>query len=87
MVDSFVWHVLERGVDVTAFLCFAIFGKNSKWSLFLKTFSKVGIVYCLDTPGIENFYEIVLSSDKEIEINFVFCHFWQNSKIQNGHHF
>ena len=38
---------------------------------------------------VENFDKVTLSCTvKEIEANlFVFCHFWQNSKIQNGRHF
>ena len=42
----------------------------------------------LDTPWVENFDEIALSSTvKEIEANFCFAIFCKNSKIQNGRHF
>ena len=42
--------------------------ENSKWPPFLKNFSKVGVVYSLDTLGVQNFNEIALSLIvKEIE--------------------
>ena len=42
--------------------------ENSKWPLFLKNFSKVDVVYSLDTLGVKNFDEIALSlTVKEIE--------------------
>ena len=62
--------------------------ENSKWPPFLKNFSKVGVVYSLDTLGVENFDEIALSlTVKEIEAFLCFCIFGENSKIQNGRHF
>ena len=48
----------------------AIFEKfeNLKWPPVLKIFSKVGVVYPLDTLGVENFDEIALSPTvKEIQ--------------------
>ena len=35
----------------------------------------------------ENFYEITLSRNKEIEANLCFAILRKNSKIQNGRHF
>ena len=59
------------------------FDENLKWPPFLKIFSKVGVVYSLDTLGVENFDEIALSPMvKEIEATFL-----KNWKIQNGRHF
>ena len=52
--------------------------ENSKWPPFLKIFSKVAIVYSLDTLGVENFDEIALSlTVKEIEA-ILFSHFFKN---------
>ena len=48
----------------------------------------MGIVYSLDTLGVENFDEIALSAAvKEIEAILCFATFGKNSKIQNGRHF
>ena len=53
------------------------FDENSKWSPFLKIFSKVGLVYSLDTLGVENFDEIALSlTVKEIEAILCFATFY-----------
>ena len=50
--------------------------ENSKWPPFLKIFSEVGIVYSLDTLGVENFDEIALSPTvKEIEAILCFATF------------
>ena len=46
--------------EIEPILCFSHFFdkfENSKWPPFLKIFSKVGIVYFLDTLGVENFDE------------------------------
>ena len=52
------------------------FNENSKWPPFLTFFSKVGIVYSLDTLGVENFDEIALSlTVKEIEAILCFATF------------
>ena len=62
--------------------------ENSKRPLFLKLFSKVGIVYWLDTLGVENFNEIALSPTvKETEAILCFAIFGKNSESQYGHHF
>ena len=54
----------------------------------LKIFLKMGLVYFLDTLGVENFDEIALSHTvKEIAYIFHFYIFGENSKIQNGRHF
>ena len=45
-------------------------------------------VHCSDTLGDEKIDEIALSHTvKEIEANFCFAIFGENSKIQNGRHF
>ena len=58
------------------------FDENSKWPPFLKIFSKVGVLYSLDTLGVENFDEIALSPTvKEIEAFLCFRTFFdENSK-------
>ena len=67
--------------EIEAFLCFRIFGKNSKWPPFLKNFRKVSIALSLDTLGVENFDEIALSlMVKEIEAILCFATFGKNSK-------
>ena len=54
----------------------------------MKIFFKVGIAYCLDAPGIENFDENALSPTvKETEEILCFANFDKNWKIQNGLHF
>ena len=77
--------------EIEAILCLATSGKkfkNSKWPQFLKNWPKVGIAYCLDSLGVENFDEIALSlTAKEIEAFLCFRIFGENSKIQNGRHF
>ena len=66
----------------------AFWAKNSKYQPFLKIFWKVGLVYFLDTLGVENFDEIALSlTVKEIAYILHFYIFGKNSKIQNGRHF
>ena len=48
----------------------------------------MGLVYFLDTPGVQNFDEIALSlTVKEIAYILRFCIFDENSKIQNGRQF
>ena len=48
----------------------------------------MGLVYFLDTLGVENFDEIALSlTVKKIEAILCFATFGKNSKIQNGRHF
>ena len=67
---------------------FSHFCENSKWPPFLKIFWKVGIVYFLDTPGVENFDEIAVSlTVKETAKIMCFRIFAKKSKIQNGRHF
>ena len=62
--------------------------EKSKWPPFLKIFLEVGIVYSIDTLGVENFDEIALSlTVKEIEAILCFRTFSKNSKIQNGRQF
>ena len=57
-------------------------------AIFYIFFSKLGMVYSLDTLGVENFDEIALSATvKEIEPILCFRTFSKNSKIQNGRHF
>ena len=54
----------------------AIFGEG-------KILGKLQRLHSLDTLWVENFDEIALSRTvKEIEANFVFCHFWQ--KFENS---
>ena len=91
-VENFDEIALSRMVkEIEANLCFAIFGKNSKWPPFLgrgKFFKKLPRVQCSDTLWVENFDEIALSGTvKEIEANLCFAIFGKNSKIQNGRHF
>ena len=83
-VENFDEIALSRTVkEIEANLCFAIFGKISKiqngrhfWGG--EIFLKLQRVHSLDTLWVENFDEIALSRTvKEIEANFVFCHFWQ----------
>ena len=77
--------------EIEAILCFRSFSKNLKIQNgrhFWKIFWKIGIVYSLDTLGVENFDEIALSPTvKEIEAILRFRTFSKNSKIQNGRHF
>ena len=62
--------------------------ENLKWPEFWKNWLKVAIAYCLDTLGVENFYEIALSvTVKEIKSILCFATFVENLKIENGHHF
>ena len=57
-------------------------------AIFKKFFSEVGIVYSLDTLGVENVDEIALSPKvKEVEAILYFLTFSKNSKIQNGRPF
>ena len=70
--------------EIEANLCFAIFGKNSKWPPFLRRgnfFSKLARVHFLYTLWVENFDEIALSRTvKEIEAILCFVIFGKNSK-------
>ena len=74
--------------EIESILCFAILGKNSKiqngrhmWEE--ENFWKLQKVHCSDTLWVESMDEIALSRMvKEIEANFVFCHFWQ--KFENS---
>ena len=53
-----------------------------------KIFLKIAKITFLDTPWVENFDEIALSSAvKEIEANLCFAILGKNSKIQNGRYF
>ena len=53
---------------------FGTFGKNLKVENGCHFFSKSGIVYCLDTPRVENFDEIAVSRMmKEIETFLCFA--------------
>ena len=89
-VENFDEIALSRTVkEIEANLCFAIFGKNSKWPPFLGRgkFLENCRVHSLDTLWVENFDEIALSHTvKEIEANLCFAIFGKNSKIQNGRH-
>ena len=61
--------------EIEAFLCFRTFlknSKNSKWPPFLKFVSKVGLVYSLDTLGLENF-DVIALSPKVKEIEAILC--------------
>ena len=91
-VENFDEIALSHMVkEIEGNLCFAIFGKNSKWPPFLgrgNFFWKLQRVHSLDTLWVENFDEIALSHMvKEIEANLCFAIFGKNSKIQNGRHF
>ena len=91
-VENFDEIALSRTVkEIEANLCFAIFGKNSKWPPFLgrgKFFENCKELHTLDTLWVKNFDEIALSRTvKEIEANLCFAIFGKNSKIQNGRHF
>ena len=70
--------------EIEGNLCFAIFGKNSKWPPFLgrgKFFLKLPRVHFSDTLCVENLDEITLSRTvKEIEANLCFAIFGKNSK-------
>ena len=70
-VENFAEIALSRTVkEIEAILCFSNFAKNPKFKMAAKfeNFLKVGIAYCVDTPGVENFDEIALSHTvKEIE--------------------
>ena len=87
--ENFDEIALSRTVkEIVANLCFAIFGKNSKWPPFLgrgKFFENCQEDIFSDILGDENFNEIALSHTvKEIEGNLCFAIF---GKIQNGHRF
>ena len=90
-VENFDEIALSRTVkEIEANLCFAIFGKNSKWPPFLGRgkFLENCRLHSFDTLWVENFDEIALSRTvKEIEANLCFAIFGKNSKIQNGRHF
>ena len=71
-------------------MSFAIFGKNSKWPLFLGrgNFLKFAKSTLLRYPLGRNFDKIALSRTlKEIKANLCFSIFGRNPKIQNGRHF
>ena len=51
-----------------------------------ENFSKVGVVYSLDTLGVENFDEIALSPTVK-EIEAILCFRTFSTKIPNGRHF
>ena len=72
-MENFDEIALSRTVkEIEANLCFAIFGKNSKWPPFLwrGKFLENCRVHSLDTLWVENFDEIALSHTvKEIEAN------------------
>ena len=88
-VENFDEIALSRMVkEIEANLCFAIFGKNLKiqngrhfrgGEIFFKIAKNTMLKYL----WVENFDEIALSRMvKEIEGNWVFCHFWQ--KFENS---
>ena len=84
-VENFDEIALSRTVkEIEANLCFAIFGKNSKWSPLLGRgifFWKLPRVHFSDTLWVENFDEIALSRTvKEIEANLCFAIFGKTSK-------
>ena len=64
---------------------FCVFAENSKIQNG-RHFSKVGVVYSLDTLGVENFNEIALSPTVK-EIEAILCFYTFSTKIQNGRHF
>ena len=69
--------------EIEAILCFALFRKIRKFKMaaILESFSKVGVVYSLDTLGVENFDEIALSPTvKEIQAILLLHFFVENSK-------
>ena len=73
-VENFDETALSHTVkEIEANLCFAIFGKNSKWPPFLGRgifFLKIARVYQSDTLWVENFDEIAVSRTvKETEAN------------------
>ena len=90
-VENFDEIALSRTVkEIEAILCFAIFGKNSKWppllgrAKFLENWQE----YIPNTLWVENFDEIALSCTvKEIQAILCFSIFGKKSKIQNGRHF
>ena len=90
-VENFNEIALSRTVkEIEATLCFAIFGKNSKWPPFLGrgNFFENCQKCIFDTLWVENFDEIALSRMvKEIEAILCFAIFGKNSKIQNSRHF
>ena len=76
--------------EIEAFLCFALLAKIRKFKMaaIFENFWKVGLVYFLDTLGVENFDEIAVSLTlKEIAYILRFCIFGENMIIQNGRHF
>ena len=71
--------------ETEAILCFAIFGKNSKWSPYVGRgkFLKIVKSTLLRYPEVENFGEIPLSHMvKEIEEILCFAIFWE--KFENS---
>ena len=54
--------------------------ENSKWPPFLKNLSKVGIVYSLDTLGVEYFKIALSPTVKKIEAILCFATLGENSK-------
>ena len=92
--ENFDEIALSRRVkEIEANLCFAIFGKNSKFQNGRhfwggENFLKIAKITFLRYPVGENFDDIALSRTvKEIEANLCFAIFGKNSKIQNGRHF
>ena len=79
--------------EIEVNLCFAIFGKNSKFKMAAifdegKIFLKIAKSTFLGTLWVENFNEIALSRMiKEIEANLCFAIFGKNSKVENGRHY
>ena len=84
-VKKFAEFALSGTVfEIQAFLCFAIFVKNSKWPPFLKIGSATQQSYPMD----QIFVEIALSSTVfEIQAFLCFAIFAKNSKIENSRHF
>ena len=76
--------------EIEAFLCFRIFGENSKIQNGRHFWKEENLskVYWLNTLWVENFDEIALfGTVKEIEAFLCVRIFGKNLKIQNGHHF
>ena len=91
-VENFDEIALSRTVkEIEAILCFAIFGKNSKWPPLLGRgkFFENWQEYIPKIPcGSKKFDETALSRTvKEIQATLCFSIFGKNSKSQNGHHF
>ena len=94
-VENFDEIALSRTVkEIEAILCFAIFGKNSKiqngrhflggrGGIFENCQKYIAQIPC----GLKIRRNRSISHGLGDMGKFVLCHFWQNSKIQNGRQF